>query len=168
VSIYAVNGKEPIGAWIESLDPESVTSSVATDLVGSNHGTLTNMDLTADPDTARKADTDAGGTRALDLDGSNDFVNFGTGLNASLLGEMSISGWWKLRNRSSVNGIMGNGAAGGSGGFAFEVGRTANKLSWLQNSSTIDATSTGTITDSNWHHIVVVRTGSTGAWTITI
>lgn len=94
MSIYAVNGKEPIAAWIESLDPESVTSSKATDLIGTNHGTLTNMDLTADPDTARRPDTDAGGSRALLFDGSNDTVSMGA---ANVIGTtFSLSFWFLL------------------------------------------------------------------------
>lgn len=163
MSDYAVNSKEPIAAWIPSLDTAGNGTTTLTDLVGSNTGTLTNMDAGTD----WVADTDAGGIRALDFDGSNDCVRCGTGLNASLLSELAISGWFKFRNRSSLNGFLGNGAAGGFGGFAFEIGRTANKLGWLQNSGTIDAVSTGTITDANWHHVVVVRTGSTGSWTIT-
>ncbi len=164
MSNYAVNSKEPIAAWIPSRDTAGNGTTTLTDLVGSNTGTLTNMDAATD----WVADTDSGGVRALDFDGINDCVRCGKGLNASLLGEMAISGWFKFRNRGSVNGFLGNGASGGSSGFAFEIGRTANKLGWLQNSNTIDAVSTGTITDANWHHIVIVRTGSTGAWTITL
>ena len=46
-------------------------------------------------------------------------------------------------------------------------GRTANKLTWLQNGASVDATSTGTITDTAFHHVVLTRNGSTGNWTIT-
>lgn len=159
----SVNGKTPIACWCPSKDTAGNGTTTLTDLSGSNTGTLTNMDAATD----WVADTGAGGVRALDFDGSNDCVRCGTGINASLLSEITISGWFKFRNRSSVNGFLGNGAAGGSGGFAFEIGRTANKLGWLQNSNTIDAVSTGIITDANWHHIVLVRTGSTGSWTIT-
>lgn len=167
MSIYAVNGKEPIAAWIESLDPEAVTSSKATDLVGTNHGTLTNMDLVADPLTARRLDSDAGGVRALDFDGVNDCVRCGSALNASLQGVCSYSFWGKFRRRVGVNALLSNIAASGERGQQLEIGRSMNRLAWLQNGQSVDATSTGSITDANWHHVVVVRTGSAGAWTIT-
>lgn len=72
MSIYAVNGKEPIAAWIPSLDTAGNGTTTLTDLVGSNHGTLTNMDAATD----WVADTGAGGVRALDFDGVNDHVVF--------------------------------------------------------------------------------------------
>jgi len=159
----SVNGKTPIACWCPSKDTAGNGTTTLTDLAGSNDGTLTNMDAATD----WVSDTGSGGVRALDFDGSNDCVRCGTGLNTSLVGAITISGWFKFRNRSSVNGFLGNVAAGGSSGFAFEIGRTANKLGWLQNSNTIDAVSSGTITDANWHHIVIVRTGSSGSWTIT-
>ena len=44
MTIYAVNGKEPVAAWIPSLDTAGNGTTTLTDLVGSNNGTLTNMD----------------------------------------------------------------------------------------------------------------------------
>jgi hypothetical protein len=158
----SVNGKTPIACWCPSKDTAGNGTTTLTDLAGSNNGTLTNMDATTD----WVADTGSGGVRALDFDGVNDCVRCGTGLNTSLLSAITISGWFKFRNRSSVNVPFSNLSAAGQNGLALEIGRTANKLTWLQNSSTVDATSTGTITDANWHHVVVVRTGSTGSWTI--
>jgi hypothetical protein len=70
MSIYAVNGKVPVAAWIPSRDTAGNGTSTLTDLVGSNNGTLTNMDAATD----WVADTDAGGIRALDFDGSNDTI----------------------------------------------------------------------------------------------
>jgi hypothetical protein len=72
VSKYAVNGKEPIAAWIPSRDTTGNGTTTLTDLVGSNNGTLTNMDAATD----WAADTGAGGVRALDFDGNNDEVLF--------------------------------------------------------------------------------------------
>jgi len=70
MSVYAVNGTEPVAAWIPSLDTAGNGTTTLTDLVGSSDGTLTNMDAGSD----WAADTGAGGVRALDFDGSNDFV----------------------------------------------------------------------------------------------
>lgn len=117
MSIYAVNGKEPTAAWIESLDPEAVTSSKATDLIGTNHGTLTNMDLTEDPDTARRPDTDAGGSRALLFDGSNDTVSMGA---ANVIGTtFSVSFWFLLTDFSNTFPVFFTFKS--SAGVGFEV-----------------------------------------------
>lgn len=86
MTIYAVNGKEPVAAWIPSLDTAGNGTTTLTDLVGSAHGTLTNMDAATD----WVADTNAGGVRALDFDGSNDVVN---ATIASLANPFSISCW---------------------------------------------------------------------------
>ena len=48
MSLYAVNGKEPVAAWIPSLDTAGNGTTTLTDLVGSNNGTLTNMDAATD------------------------------------------------------------------------------------------------------------------------
>lgn len=61
---YDVNGKTPLAAWIPSLDSAGNGTTTLTDLIGSNNGTLQNMD----PATDWVADTNAGGVRALDFD----------------------------------------------------------------------------------------------------
>ena len=71
MSVYAVNGKEPVAAWIPSLDTAGNGTTTLTDLVGSNDGTLTNMVAGSD----WVANTDNGGVRALDFDGSNDNIS---------------------------------------------------------------------------------------------
>lgn len=170
MSIYAVNGKEPIAAWIESLDPEAVTSSKATDLVGTNHGTLTNMDLTADPDTSRIADTGAGGSRALIFDGSNDYVSLGTSAALSISGEMSISAWYKSSGFYTQDQvILGNcDSGGGFSNYVLSVGYSGNRVELWQNAAGPVLASSVGINDTDWHHIVSVRTGSTGAWNLKI
>ena len=129
-----------------------------------NHGTLTNMDAGTDWPGAAVLGVHG---RVLDFDGTNDFVNCGTNLNPALTTEMSIVVWVALRIRSSAASIISNIATVGNNGFALAIGLTTDKLSWLQNGATVDATSTGTISDANWHHVALTRTGSTGNWTIT-
>lgn len=158
----SVNGKDPIAAWCPSRDTAGNGTTTLTDLYASNDGTLTNMDATD-----WISDTGAGGSLALDLDGVNDCVRCGSGMNSVLNGVCSYSMWGKFRSRTGVNALLSNIASSGDRGQQLEIGRTTNKLSWLQNGATVDATSTGTITDANWHHVVVVRTGTTNAWTIT-
>jgi hypothetical protein len=92
VSIYAVNGKEPVAAWIPSLDAVGNGTTTLTDLVGSNNGTLTNMDAATD----WVADTNAGGVRALDLDGVNDYVNVPSIATLNVPGAITVSSWFNL------------------------------------------------------------------------
>jgi hypothetical protein len=173
MSVYAVNSKEPIAAWIESRDPEAVTSSKATDLIGTNHGTLTSMDLTADPDTARIADTDAGGVRALAFDGSNDYVTIP---HASVLNPgssaFSISCWIKPPNSNQYGPILQKrNADGGIGqlyalavatsGFDATVGKKISfSLLWNSTSVVRSSHTTADVADGNWHHVVAVWNGS--------
>lgn len=89
MSIYAVNGKAPIAAWIPSLDTAGNGTTTLSDLVGSNNGTLTNMDAATD----WVADTDSGGVRALDFDGVNDHVLHSGDLGIFDTGVWSVSFW---------------------------------------------------------------------------
>jgi hypothetical protein len=154
VSIYAVNGKEPVAAWIESLDPEAITSSKATDLVGTNHGTLSNMDLTADPDTARRPNTHAGGTRALLFDGINDTVLMGAG---NVIGTtFSVSFWFNLTDFSNAFPVFFT--LKSSTGFGFEV--FASNSSGYEgisfgSTSTFPARRFTTVFTGAWHHVVI-------------
>lgn len=173
MSIYAVNGKEPVAAWIESRDPEAVTSSKATDLIGTNHGTLTSMDLTADPDTARIADTGAGGVRALAFDGSNDYVNIphNSVLNPGS-SAFSISCWIKPQNANQYGPILQKrNSDGGIGqlfalavatsGFDATVGKKVSfSLLWNSTSVVRSSHTTADVADGTWHHVVAVWTGS--------
>jgi len=102
----------------------------------------------------------------LDFDGTNDYADCGTKLNPSLTGLLTISLWGAFRTRSSTTAIISNIAASGDNGFALAMGVTANKLTWLQNGATFDATSTGSITDADWHHVALTRSGTTSNWTI--
>jgi len=166
MSIYAVNGKEPIAAWIPSLDTAGNGTTTLTDLVGSNDGTLTGMDAATD----WVADTDAGGIRALDFDGVDDYVEipsssdfqFGNGTSDS---PFSVSFW------VNQNGF-------GAGDFINRKDSTATQRLWriiLSGSSAqflfvlyddppvnrIESeVSTVTIDDGDWHHVVCKYDGS--------
>lgn len=100
---YDVNGKTPIAAWIPSLDTAGNGTTTLTDLVGSNNGTLTNMDPTTD----WVADTGAGGVRALDFDGINDRI---TGVPMFSSSAWAVSLWLKMNatSESANRSIFGN------------------------------------------------------------
>jgi hypothetical protein len=103
VSIYAVNGKEPVAAWIPSLDAAGNGTTTLTDLVGSRPGTLTDMDAATD----WVSDTEAGGVRALDFDGTNDKIS---GVPMFSSASWAVSLWLKMNatTEGSNRSIFGN------------------------------------------------------------
>jgi hypothetical protein len=147
VTIYAVNGKEPIAAWIPSRDDAGNGTTTLTDLVGSNNGTLTSMDAATD----WPADTDAGGVRALDFDGVDDYIP--TTLAVTGSGALSVSGWFKTSSaRTAPENVIMSSA----------IDTTANALFWLaiengvfytRHGGSIAFGSSG-LNDSDWHHFV--------------
>jgi hypothetical protein len=132
----AVNGKMPVAAWVPSRDTAGNGTTTLTDLVGSNNGTLTNMDAATD----WVADTDAGGVRALEFDGANDFIAITT---FSLTLPYAISLWIKTTatgTRIIAEGISGTAqlfmSSGAifmgirDGGAAQVTGPTINNGAW--------------------------------------
>ena len=150
-----------IGCWSPSIRGSGY---LLPDLARGNHGTLTNMDAGTDWPGATVRGVSG---RVVDYDGTNDFVNCGTNLNPALTGPLTISFWGAFRTRNATTTLIGNIASDGNNGLALAIGVTANKLTWVQNGASFDATSTGTITDANWHHVALTRSGATGSWTIT-
>jgi hypothetical protein len=122
-----------------------------------NVGTLTNM-TTGD----WVADTDSGGTRAIDYDGTNDYVDVGA---ISLQGEASAAAWLKIATTAGgQDHIISDIPQSGLAQFSFEVNRTAGKLS-ITWGGTVVKTGSTTLSTDQWYHVAVVRSGSTGSWT---
>ena len=155
MSIYAVNGKEPVAAWIPSLDTAGNGTTTLTDLVGSADGTLTNMDAATD----WVADTDAGGVRALDFDGSNDYVNFGQVLTDLHAADFTFSAWCNSAG-SSTNKTIFSTSNAGSGWFIRRNDSSAADslgLTVYHSATTAQYTSgNAAFTLGVWHHIAVV------------
>jgi hypothetical protein len=118
---FSVNGKAPTAVWCPSRDTAGNGTTTLTDLIGGQNGTLTNMD----PGTDWVADTSAGGVRALDFDGTNDYVNAST---AGVItgSNLSVSVWVNIaRTLSTTQGIVvknNNGASNNYGLWAFSGG----------------------------------------------
>lgn len=149
----AVNGKMPVAAWIPSRDGAGNGTTTLTDLVGSNNGTLTNMDAATD----WVADTDAGGVRALDFDGVNDRVNAPVSL--SLTSDFSMSCWIKLASLSQSGAFFKVGG-GENAGVGVGVGTTFttdnNNLTSLREG--IEWHHTAVAFGSLWFHCVYTYT----------
>ena len=141
----AVNGKMPIHAWVPTR------SGIADDLVGANDGTLTNG-------ASIVSDTGAGGAAAFDLDGTNDLVDIGSGINPTAFswsiwffstgganeglisdaGGVGVSNVLNVRNVASPNGNLSFRLNGGSGTI---IGATG-------------------VNNAAWHHAVATYDGS--------
>jgi hypothetical protein len=90
MTIYAVNGKEPVAAWIPSLDTAGNGTTTLTDLVGTIDGVLTDMDPATD------WVADAGGTTKLVFDGVNDRVLMPYGDALGLIATQTTYSFWLL------------------------------------------------------------------------
>jgi hypothetical protein len=157
-----VNGKTPTYAWIPSRDTTGNGTTTLSDLVDSKPGTLTNFALTGSTSNW-VSDTDAGGVRALDFDGSNDRIAFASGNVVSTATAFSISAWVKTTNLTtnlypkvvtlqcaqgvcfeitlSAQGPYSGVAIGGSSVW----GQFRNNIAWV---------------NSIWQHLVVTYSGA--------
>jgi hypothetical protein len=147
-TIYGVNGKEPIAAWIPSLDTAGNGTTTLTDLVGSNNGTLTNMDAATD----WVSDTSNGGVRALDFDGSNDYVSINDADELDGYSTFTCSLWVNVKGATSFGTIVAKGDR-----WRFYRNNSGN-IRVRFNGSTYDTTTTYLV--SNWRHLVFVIDGT--------
>lgn len=159
---YDVNDKTPVAAWIPSLDTAGNGTTTLTALVGSLTGTLTNMDAATD----WVADTDAGGVRALDFDGSNDYVS----TSAALLGAgdtVSVSAWIKpaLFGSFGTRRVIFSTRLGDStNSYAIEMAsaggaQTAASIQLTQPGA-IRFNSSNSLASGVWQHVVLVKSGA--------
>lgn len=128
-----------------------------------NHGTLTNMDPSTDWVVGER------GGRALDFDGSNDYVALGTPSvltdtfsNSNLF---SICGWFKTTaTLSQIVGMIENtGSPQGSGNDYIRVRTNSSGKLTFEFDTLNDATaisSSGAANDGNWHQFCAVRTAA--------
>jgi len=155
MSIYAVNGKEPVSVWIPSLDTSGNGTTTLTDLVGSNDGTLTNMDAATD----WPADTGAGGVRALDLDGSNDRVDLGQPI--SDYSAFTISGWFKPTSTSTTQYVVAQRGSESLGWYELMIRSGSVWRFEVKNQSGGEFNSpTISVSFGSWQHVVGVFTGT--------
>jgi len=155
MSIYAVNGKEPIAAWIPSLDTAGNGTTTLTDLVGSNDGTLTNMDAATD----WVSDTSNGGVRALDFDGVNDYVSCGDPATTKLNGDVSVSVWVHPRSLNRL-AIIGHAASANAFWLLLFSFGSNQKFSFWNSASGPAVTAPNTSPLNQWSHFVAVRSSS--------
>jgi hypothetical protein len=161
MSIYAVNGKVPVSAWIPSLDTAGNGTTTLTDLIGSNTCTLTNFALSGSTSNW-VSDTGAGGTVALDYDATNDFGRLASDpvKNRS---SISVSLWFKLNSVAAASrGLFGGWNSTASSAMLFRASASNLQLFF---SSASQVQTGGTfftgLTANTWHHIMVTYDNTT-------
>lgn len=140
-----------IGEWCPSLT--GPTGSTLRDLSPCrNHGTLTNMDAASDWVPSQ-------GRYALDLDGVNDCVLFGSPPSLSgAIPELTKSMWVLMRSASFEYIFADFNNAGSVSRLSLYVD---TQFAAFQNTSTI-ITGTTTIVLNRWYHVAVTRSDSAG------
>jgi hypothetical protein len=93
-------------------------------------------------------------TKALDFDGSNDYVSVAHSSDLSISGAMSITAWVKPDSLSGFPMFVSKRAGSG---HAYQFYSTGNKLNY--NNGTI-AQSSGTISTGAWTHVAVTFNGA--------
>lgn len=140
-----------VGAWCPSLGP---TGNVLHDWSGRwNRGALTNMDPATDW-------VVSGQQYALDLDGSNDYINCGSAAPLNLT-RMTIAAWLKSSGSSGEPAIIGKGSYSGSGYHLVHSGGGGNVNGIYFHLQGNFVLSTSTLNDSLWHFIAASYDGAT-------
>ncbi len=142
------------------------TSTQATDFSGrGNTGTLTNMSVPASATSGWGSGKLSGG---LNFDGNNDYVEVASNSAFGITGDITISAWIKRNASNDYGGILSKG--NGADRWDYEFYICGNSLCGANPDGTIglysdspagNITSSSVITDSNWHHVVVTRSGTT-------
>jgi hypothetical protein len=139
-----------IGWW--TLDEDSGTTVV--DWSGhDNHGMLE-----GDPQWV-----DGYGGRALEFDGDDDTVTFGTGPALSGTTDFSVAAWIKT-SMTSAGVIIQQRNGGYNGEYRLMVNSDAqlNLMLYGDSDYQYDFSTTKTVNDGNWHHAAFVRQGPNG------
>jgi hypothetical protein len=147
----SVNGKSPIAVWCPSQDTAGNGTTTLTDLVGSNDGTLTNMD----PATDWVLDD---GKYALDFDGVNDYVA-ASALTPDLV---SVCAW--IKRDGSTGTIAAQINSTGSFWGAYNLQLASGKVRFLAQipltGFAFDCFSASTIVSGDWVHVTATFDGA--------
>jgi hypothetical protein len=108
------------------------------------------------------------GRYALSFDGSNDFANLGSPASLNLPGVITASAWIKLSSvAANAAAIIGQSDSEANVQWAFEVNRTAARIGFAHGGgSYLLAAGNTNLAVNTLYHVVAVRTGSAGAWTV--
>jgi hypothetical protein len=138
MSIYAVNGKAPIAAWIPSRDDAGRNTTTVSDFAGSNPLVLTSSSWS----------TDGGG--AINFTGS---VSGASANNFSFLRRATLSFWANAATFSSVTRVLFELTPNYNNNQGFLILNDANTLQATNSFSYNGGTHTPPLANQ-WHHFV--------------
>lgn len=146
-----------VGAWCPSL---GATGGTLWDWSGyCNHGTLTNMDPASDW-------VVSGGQRALDFDGTNDYVDIGDRQLFTATSDFTLCAWVKWDGTTGNNPILNKAGTNGNREWQLTIDTSqANDLGFLIGNtsgswSTLHRVGSTWGGANEWHHIVGRLSGS--------
>ena len=105
---------------------------------------------------------------SLEFDGSDDGINCGNHSSLQMTADVTVSAWIKTSLTTTQQQIIQRGADWVMNGFSLFVRSNDQVAIMLSNSGYPYATSSVTVTDGNWHHVVGVRDSSGGAGSLKI
>lgn len=160
-----------LAIWCPSLDIAGKNTTTLNDLVGTNDGTLTNFAMTGSASNWVD-DPGSGGVRAINFDGTNDFISLPVASDYSATSNRTWSFWYK--GTSDTNQALIGYAVSSANlpYFTIEIGPatgviTNELISILNEESSGVGCRIGYVTtnrnelfDGNWHHIAVTANGS--------
>lgn len=94
---------------------------------------------------------------SMDFDGSNDYINVGNDSSLAISGDFTISLWVNQTTTTAFSYLLDKGGAGSS--INYRGGINSSNQVYFQISGN-SLTSTGTITNGTWSHIVLVKSGT--------
>lgn len=159
----------PIGWW--KLD--ECVDTTAYDASGNSfNGTISPGDNTGDNDTVGTCNSGTSTemwndgsvgkfNSSLGFDGTNDVVTVANNATLGITGDISISAWIKRSVTDGYTPILSKTDSSTTWDYDFYVVNSTDTLRFYSDAtSPTTISSTGTITDTNWHHVVVTRSGS--------
>lgn len=110
------------------------------------------------------------GTGAYEFDGINDHLDLGKHTSLSIENNMTITAWVKLKgDYTTTQAIVANYEDLGTdqANYFYRYGVSDGNFTFNHNSVASRVDGTTGFRDTDWHHIAVVRNGTTGSWTVT-
>jgi hypothetical protein len=168
LAAWDYNYGKPMGWW--RMDESSWTNNCSTDTAMDASGNGLHADScpnTTGPTGAATGKFNNGGS----FDGSNDYLNVAANSKLNITGDITLSAWIKRSNTTQKGLIMAKTDGSSNWDYEFGVddgaGNNDKLYVWADPPGPNTAVySTGTISDTNWHHVAFTRSGSTATFYI--
>lgn len=139
------NRGKPIAHW--KMD-EGEGAIVHDESGNGNNGTMTNMDAATDWVAGKN-------NKALDFDGTNDYLNIGDKYDYSHADDFSMSAWIKTNDLSGLEHIMGRDFQ------SYRLFKDNGQLSFRLDSNNVMLSSGSFLNVTDWFHIAATYSGTT-------